>query len=250
MRRIAERERHRVELETAREIQSSILPDLPPQLNGVALAHVYQPATEVGGDFYDVLALEDGRLAVAVGDVAGHGVSSGLVMSMALGAGRAGDLRPRRPRRLPHPQPAGLPERPPPAAHHSHLRGARSGAPAAPLRERGPRLPVPGDPRGQGLRARGGLLPVGVRAEVQPAVRLERLEAGDSVVLLSDSVVEAHPENNDEPFGFVRLADSLGRHAAGGPQSLLRGILADLALYTRGAPREDDVTVVALRLPE
>ena len=95
-----------------------------------------------------------------------------------------------------------------------------------------------------------GSYPLGVRAEVQPAVRLERLEAGDSVVLLSDGVVEAHPENNDEPFGFVRLADSLGRHAAGGPQSLLRGILADLALYTRGAPREDDVTVVALRLPE
>ncbi len=86
MRRIAERERQRVELETARNIQSSILPQLPDQLNGVELAHTYLPATEVGGDFYDVLALEDGRLAVAVGDVAGHGVSSGLVMSMAKSA--------------------------------------------------------------------------------------------------------------------------------------------------------------------
>jgi len=86
VRRIAERERQRVELETARGIQSSILPDLPPRLAGVDLAHAYLPATEVGGDFYDVLALADGRLAVAVGDVAGHGVSSGLVMSMAKSA--------------------------------------------------------------------------------------------------------------------------------------------------------------------
>ncbi|HVF61742.1 MAG TPA: PP2C family protein-serine/threonine phosphatase [Thermoanaerobaculia bacterium] len=86
VRRIAERERQRVELETARGIQSSILPDLPPRLNGVDIAHAYLPASEVGGDFYDVLALEDGRLAVAVGDVAGHGVSSGLVMSMAKSA--------------------------------------------------------------------------------------------------------------------------------------------------------------------
>ncbi|MBZ0089308.1 MAG: SpoIIE family protein phosphatase, partial [Thermoanaerobaculia bacterium] len=86
VRRIAERERQRVELETARNIQSSILPQLPDQLNGVELAHTYLPATEVGGDFYDVLALEDGRIAVAVGDVAGHGVSSGLVMSMAKSA--------------------------------------------------------------------------------------------------------------------------------------------------------------------
>ena len=75
-----------MELETARRIQTSILPELPPELNGVQLSHSYIPATEVGGDFYDVLALEDGRLAVAVGDVAGHGVSSGLVMSMAKSA--------------------------------------------------------------------------------------------------------------------------------------------------------------------
>ena len=56
VRRIAERERQRVELETARGIQASILPDLPPQLHGVKLSHRYLPATEVGGDFYDVLA--------------------------------------------------------------------------------------------------------------------------------------------------------------------------------------------------
>ena len=78
VRRIAERERQKVELETARRIQTSILPELPPQLLGIKMAHTYLPASEVGGDFYDVLALEDGRLAVAVGDVAGHGVSSGL----------------------------------------------------------------------------------------------------------------------------------------------------------------------------
>ncbi|HYN23112.1 MAG TPA: SpoIIE family protein phosphatase, partial [Thermoanaerobaculia bacterium] len=86
VRRIAVRERQRVELETARRIQSSILPELPPSLYGVEIAHAYLPASEVGGDFYDVMGLEDGRLAIAVGDVAGHGVSSGLVMSMAKSA--------------------------------------------------------------------------------------------------------------------------------------------------------------------
>jgi serine phosphatase RsbU (regulator of sigma subunit) len=95
-----------------------------------------------------------------------------------------------------------------------------------------------------------GSHPLGVRADVHPAVRLEKLEAGDSVVLLSDGVVEAHPDHTEEPFGFSRLAESLSRHASGGPQALLRGVLADLTLYTRGAPREDDVTVVALRLPD
>lgn len=51
VRRIAERERQRVELETARGIQSSILPDLPPRLGGIDIAHAYLPASEVGGDF-------------------------------------------------------------------------------------------------------------------------------------------------------------------------------------------------------
>ena len=58
VRRIAERERQRVELETARRIQSSILPELPPSLNGVEIAHAYLPASEVGGDFYDVILLD------------------------------------------------------------------------------------------------------------------------------------------------------------------------------------------------
>ena len=144
VRRIAERERQRVELETARRIQSSILPELPPTLNGVEIAHAYLPATEVGGDFYDVLALEDGRLAVAVGDVAGHGVSSGLVMSMAHSAlavqvtfdpESAGGLR--------HPQPDGLPDRPQAPPRHPLLRPARPDAARAALRQRRPPVPLP-----------------------------------------------------------------------------------------------------------
>jgi serine phosphatase RsbU (regulator of sigma subunit) len=94
-----------------------------------------------------------------------------------------------------------------------------------------------------------GYYPLGVRTDSQPPVRSERLEAGDTVVLLSDGVVEAHPQGSEEPFGFGRLAESLSRHSKGGPESLLRGVLGDLDAYTRRAPREDDVTVVALRLP-
>ncbi len=51
--RIAERKH--LESEAARRIQSSILPNLPPRLDGVDLAHAYLPTTEVGGDFYDVM---------------------------------------------------------------------------------------------------------------------------------------------------------------------------------------------------
>ena len=250
VRRIAERERQRVELETAREIQGSILPELPPQLAGVALAHAYLPATEVGGDFYDVLALDDGRLVVAVGDVAGHGVSSGLVMSMvksALAVQVTFDPRV---------------EAVFATLNRMVYQNARRRLLATlsyvlldPAREEvvygsaGHIFPYRITAEGRVFELEAGSYPLGVRADLVPRVHRERLAAGDTVVLLSDGIVEARRQDGDEAFGFPRVAASLGRHAGGSPEALVRGVLADLETFTGGAPREDDVTVVAARLP-
>jgi hypothetical protein len=250
VRRIAERERQRVELETARRIQSSILPDLPPRLAGVDIAHAYLPASEVGGDFYDVLALEDGRLAVAVGDVAGHGVSSGLIMSMAKSAlavqvtfdpevaavfntlNRTVYQTARKrllatlcyalidPRRL---------EMIYASAGHLH-----------PYR-------VSATGRVESLESIA--YPLGVRGQLLVDPRTAKLSPGDTLFLFSDGVVEARREGSDEMFGFERLEESLARHAGRGPEGLRDGILADVARFTSNAPREDDQTILVLRLP-
>lgn len=74
------KERLEQELDIARRIQTSLLPRTP-QLAGAQLAAIMVPATEVGGDYYDVIATPDGGW-IAVGDVAGHGLTSGLVMLM------------------------------------------------------------------------------------------------------------------------------------------------------------------------
>ncbi len=250
VRRIAERERQRVELETARSIQSSILPQLPPRLQGVDLAHAYLPATEVGGDFYDVLALEDGRLAVAVGDVAGHGVSSGLVMSMAKSAlavqvsfqpevgavfGTLNRMvyQTARKRMLATLCYALLDPR------RRELRYASAGH-LFPYR-------VSKEGRVEGLESIS--YPLGVRAELPVQDRLARLDAGDYLVLYSDGVIEARRDGSDELFGFQRLEESLERHAGGGVEALRDGVLADLERFTGDAPREDDLTLLVLRLP-
>lgn len=70
------------ELATARKIQMSIIPRTPPRLNGVEIATVYQPATEVAGDFYDFLVVDEDHVGVLVADVSGHGVPAALVASM------------------------------------------------------------------------------------------------------------------------------------------------------------------------
>ncbi len=257
VRRIAERERQRVELETARGIQSSILPDLPPQLAGVELAHAYLPATEVGGDFYDVLALEDGRLAVAVGDVAGHGVSSGLVMSMAKSALAVQ------------------------VTFDPDVQAVFSTLNRMVFQTARKRLlttlcyllldPVerellyasaghlfPYVISGQGaVRALESIAyPLGVRGELKVEARHAHLEAGDSLFLFSDGLVEARNvpgvgggDGGGEEFGFPRLEASLARHATKGVTGLRDGVLADVQRFTGNGPREDDQTILILRLP-
>ena len=250
VRRIAERERHRVELETARRIQSSILPELPPQLAGIELAHCYLPATEVGGDFYDVLALDDGRLAVAVGDVAGHGVSSGLIMSMAkstlalqvtvdpdveavlttLNRTVYQSARLRLLTTLCY----ALVDR-----TNLDLTWASAGH-LGPYR-------IDAEGRVEGLIAES--YPLGVRGSMSVTLRKTRLAPGDRLFLYSDGVVEARREADDEIFGFARLEESLRRHAGKSVEGLRDGVLEDVERFTGGGERDDDQTILVLRLP-
>lgn len=249
VRRIAERERQRIELETARRIQSSILPELPPQLAGVELAHAYLPATEVGGDFYDVLALEDGRLAVAVGDVAGHGVSSGLVMSAAKSAlavqvtfdpeveavfqtlNRMVYQSARR--RLIA------------TLCYAVLDTARQELTYASAGHIYPYLLSAG-----GVRALPSTAyPLGVREQLAVAVHTERLASRDTLVLLSDGLIEARPEGSEDLYGFERLERRLGELVGCSVEQVRDGILDDLSRFVGPSPREDDQTILVLRLP-
>ena len=72
----------RKELEIARRIQMSILPESMPQLEGLRVAAKYVPMSEVAGDFYDFLVVDDRRVGVLIADVSGHGVPAALVASM------------------------------------------------------------------------------------------------------------------------------------------------------------------------
>jgi hypothetical protein len=249
VRRIAERERQRVELETARRIQSSILPDLPARLNGVELAHAYLPASEVGGDFYDVLALEDGRLAVAVGDVAGHGVSSGLVMSMAKSALAVQVTF--------NPEVLAVFE----TLNRTVYQTARKRLLATccyalldPLRREllfasaGHLYPyrISAGGRVEALESTG--YPLGVRRLLDVRPLRAQLAAGDTLFFYSDGLVEARRLDSEDLFGFDRLEQSLARHAGGSVEALRDGVLADIRRFTRDEPREDDQTILVLRV--
>jgi sigma-B regulation protein RsbU (phosphoserine phosphatase) len=77
----AQRQRLDRELEIARQVQERLLPQIYPLVKGIEFAGFSRTAQEVGGDYYDFIALENGRLGIAVGDVSGKGISAALLMA-------------------------------------------------------------------------------------------------------------------------------------------------------------------------
>ena len=86
----AEKERYSKELEIARSIQTSFLPERMPEIPGYDISAVMIPAMEVGGDFYDIIPTAEGKCVFVIADVSGKGVSAALFMAMSRTLLRAG----------------------------------------------------------------------------------------------------------------------------------------------------------------
>lgn len=80
---LVDRVRVKDELELARELQEALLPTETPDLAGWRMAHSYRTANTVGGDYYNFPVLDDGRVALMMGDASGHGMAAGLLMAIA-----------------------------------------------------------------------------------------------------------------------------------------------------------------------
>jgi len=247
-----ERERIEQELKVARLIQQTLLPKTLPEIPGYEVAAYYQPAREVGGDFYDFLNLDDGRLGLVVGDVTDKGVPAALVMATTRTMLRAAAQRLLSPGEVLQRVNDVLVQDIPPnmfvtclyailEPQSGRLLYANAGH-DLPYRRRAGRQGGADE-----LRARGmplGLMP-GMGYEEKEMV----LNRGESVLFYSDGLVEAHDPRRDM-FGFPRLQGLVGAHRSGG-SSLISFLLAELARFTgEGWEQEDDITLVTLDRPE
>jgi serine phosphatase RsbU (regulator of sigma subunit) len=236
------------ELGVARSIQQASLPKEVPELEGWKISPRYQPAREVGGDFYDFHLLSEGRLGVVVGDATGKGVPAALVMSTtcgmlqlaaeALDSSSPGEVLERVNETLLARIPANMfvtcfyaildPET-------ASLSYANAGHDLPYVRRRS------GD--AEELRARGmplGLMP-GMRYEEKEIV----LDGGEGVFFYSDGLVEAH-DPKGEMFGFPRLRRLVAEH--GEERSLEDSLLEELYSFVgEGWEQEDDITLLTLR---
>jgi serine phosphatase RsbU (regulator of sigma subunit) len=243
-----ERELIEQELGLARSIQQAALPKEVPTLEGWQISPFYQPAREVGGDFYDFYPLSDGRLGVVVGDATGKGVPAALVMSTTCGMLQAvsqaldsssspGEVLERVNETLLARIPANMFV----TCFYAILDPKRGSLTYANAGHDLPYLHRNGD-AGE-LRARGmqlGLMP-GMRYEEKETT----LQAGDAALFYSDGLVEAHdPEG--QMFSFPRLRGLIADH--GKERSLGEFLLEELYSFVgEGWEQEDDITLLTLR---
>jgi serine phosphatase RsbU (regulator of sigma subunit) len=241
-----ERERIEQELRVARLIQQTLLPKSVPGLAGYDVAAYYGPAREVGGDFYDFLELEDGRLGLVVGDATGHGVPAALMMANTQSVLRAVAQRGgSEPGRILAEVNEVLRSYIPPSMFVTcfyAILDPKSGT----LRYANAGHDLPYLWHGcdcEELRARGiplGLMP-GMGYEEKEMV----LDTGEGVLFYSDGLVEAHnPEG--EMFGFPRLRALIAQHAE--ERSLRDFLMKELHSFTGEEwEQEDDITLLTLR---
>ncbi len=216
------------EFEAARQVQQVLLPDELEPCPGFAVEFVYQPAEQVGGDFFQQIADGDGGMSIVVGDVSGKGLPAAMAVSVLVGAIRAEAehgsppaamltaLNTRMMGRLQGGFTTCL------AAHLSAdgvLTLANAGHLAPYLN--GQEVPV------------AGSLPLGIAAEARYESATLRLKPGDRLTFISDGVVEAQSKAG-ELFGFERT------------RALSREPADRIAAAARAFGQQDDITVVTV----
>jgi serine phosphatase RsbU (regulator of sigma subunit)/anti-sigma regulatory factor (Ser/Thr protein kinase) len=237
------RERLDQELHIAQLIQQQFLPAGVPELGGWHVAAFYGPARTVGGDFYDIIQLADGRVMVVTGDVTDKGVPAALVMASTYALLRATAMMTSAPgevlRRV---NELLIPQIPMNMfvtclvlvidLESGHIEFANAGHNLPYVRREGYVVQ---------LQARGmplGLMPGSTYDEHEAVI-----EPGDIVLLYSDGITEQH-DVAGEMFGFNRT-EALVAAATSGDQ-LVDSATQALIEFSTGVDQEDDVTLVAL----
>ena len=243
-----DRLRMKQELEYAREIQLSMLPREAPKLDWLDVAALSLPATEVGGDYYDYFDFGSNRLAMVVGDVTGHGVASGLVLS-----GVRSSLNLLRDEM----------ERPSAVLDRVNLMLKRTSAPRMHMtlavvvmdrEECATTVATAGHPPVLIRRPGGNVVEVGVGSFPLGAMAAARYEEervdfgpGDILLLYSDGLVETMSPEGDQ-YGWDRLKRLMeGLDDSAGASEVRDLILREVWDFKGDAEQIDDVTMVVVR---
>ena len=238
------------QLEAARTIQESFMPQTFPE-DPQGRFEIFAksiPATQIGGDFYDFMMLEHDTLGVVVGDVSGKGVPAALYMARLVSDFRVASQRHRDPAQTLQKMNEGLVERGRRGMFVT-LQYAQLNATTGEVTfATGGHLPVywlkQNGESGEFI-ASGGGAPLGVMGTTQFMPKSIQLSHGDVLVTFTDGVIEAKNTDFDQ-YSLPRLKDLLCRKWAS-PKALVEHVVEDVRKFTKGMSQHDDLTVVALK---
>ncbi|MGE3767963.1 MAG: PP2C family protein-serine/threonine phosphatase, partial [Kofleriaceae bacterium] len=246
---LAQRERLERDLRVARQIQRSLLPASVPSVPGLDFAVHYEPAYQIGGDFYDFIWHDPKHLGLAIGDVSGKAISAALYMARL-----TSELRTRAPLEKTPARLLGRVNQDMVALgddgmfatlvyciydlEHRGLVFTNAGH-CVPLVRRGTRVfPLEAD--------RAHTPPLGVTPTLEAGEARVQLRPGDLLVVVSDGILEARNPAGEE-YGLSRLMARLAE-VTGSAQDVVKAILGDLDVHTQQAAQGDDMTIVAMAL--
>jgi sigma-B regulation protein RsbU (phosphoserine phosphatase) len=249
---VAEREKLGRELEIAREVQQRLFPQKLPQIAGLDYFGACRPALGVGGDYYDFLALPDGRLGIALGDVSGKGIAAALMMASLQASLRAEAMRASD--NLAHiicavnrllfdastsnRYATFFYAQYDPAERTLSYVNAGHNAPML-FRKSGDEYQV--------MRLEVGGTVVGL-IEFFPFVQDSiTLKPGDLLVLYTDGISEAMDRNNEE-WGEERMMQAIRTCQSQPAEQMIENLMTAADAFASGAPQHDDMTMVVMRM--
>ena len=234
------------ELEEARELQMSMLPEAAPQLPNLDIAFEMRPATEVGGDYYDYNLTEDDQLTIAVGDATGHGMNAGLVVSAVkslfkTSAPGAGNLE--------------ILERISQGVKSMNLKRLYMAMTLVTFAGNRVTLAVAGMPPALIYRADEDLveeillggMPLGGFIGAEREEASFDLQSGDTILLMSDGLPEMlNPEN--EMLDYPKMKELFEEVADQPPKAIIDHLFKASTSWADGEPQADDITLVVIKV--
>ena len=240
-------EKHKKEIEEAKQIQENLLPKEMPQGQGFEVEVCYIPLEELGGDYYDVKVNQNGSISMMVADATGHGLPAAFISSMTKMAMVAVDkVAPAElfsgMNKLMTPQMAPGRFITMAAANYSPSTGSlvfsRAGHPPALLFSRS---------EGQVTEMRSGGFAIGFMPDGDYAQEERTLQPGDIMVMITDGITEAQ-NRALELFGQQRLSAVLiNSSPESSAKEVLNSILSSFRDFTQGRILKDDVTMIVLK---
>ncbi|MBN2381921.1 SpoIIE family protein phosphatase [bacterium] len=245
-----EKERMLQELEIARKIQDSLLPEKTPTISGLEIGAITFPAKEVGGDFYDFIQVDPDNTGFVIADVSGKGVPAAIFMSLSRAIIRANAVRnPNGAEAIVHANKL-IEEDSKTCMFVTVFYGIFETA-AKQFRYvnagHNPPLFFRAESAGfESLKTAGGMA-LGIIPEIELTENRVALQSGDLIVMYTDGITEAFNDKSEE-FGEERLMEVIRTNHQLSAPDLVKSIIDAVVSFAAGEPQTDDITLIVLKM--